>query len=140
MYNLFFRIFILIGLGAAILSMPLYARAQQWYDKIPRSGEYAPLPEPGTTQKPKDFDSLNVVPEDERGDASSSGSGESENQNLPIRTEGSLTSNDATSATTQEKPVGGSTIWWMVGIVGLIILALITAPFWLKRVFRKMSP
>ena len=35
------------------------AFADQWFDRIPKSGEYKPLPEPGTELIPKDFESIN---------------------------------------------------------------------------------
>lgn len=121
----FSRFFLMLGFSVVVLSFPIFVRADQWYDKLPKSGEYAPLQESGLNQTPRDLDTVNV-PVGEKGDS----------QNTDLSNE-ALAVNPELS---QTKPVGRTLMWWVVGIVGLIVIILITAPLWLKRVFTKINP
>lgn len=125
MNNTLLKLFIVLGLSVTAFSLPTFVSADQWYDRLPKSGEYVPLPESNTNQIPRDLDSVNVP--DSTGN---NGQDQSVNENLQNNE-----SNEVVAA-----PVGRTLMWSVAIVVGLIIILLITAPLWLKRVFRKMSP
>ncbi len=113
----------------AVWGLPLGAQAAQWNDTLPKSGEYVPVPEPGTQPEARDFDTINVVPENE--DGSPTGSG--------LTVENAEDSHAAGVDVENRTPVGRTVMWWLVGIVLLIVAGLVTAPFWLKRFLGKVN-
>jgi hypothetical protein len=119
------KIFFIILVIFVFSYQPVFA--EQWYDRIPESGEYKPLPEPGTELVPEDFQSLNedidkINTEDVSG-----------NQEVGVPLEEEV----ATTADNEQSQKGS--LWPYLSLIVVVILLASFAYGWWKKNSKKLE-
>lgn len=105
------------------------AQAEVWYDKLPPSGEYAPLPEQASPA-PKDFENINSDP------ASADGSGvegDDANTEQPDAPSDANSTDPVSEPVVADSSVGNKLKPWLVVICALIASAAVTYFIWRRR-------
>ena len=122
------QIFFVVLFIFALSYQPVFA--DQWFDRIPKSGEYKPLPEPGTELTPKDFQSINenldkVNEEDVSNETETDGQSGTESQTVEDGKQ------------PDQKSFGAFSYSFL--IVFIIILLALGAYFWWTRKSKKLE-
>lgn len=122
------QIFFVVLFIFALSYQPAFA--DQWFDRIPKSGEYKPLPEPGTELIPKDFQSVNqdldkVSEEDVSSQAEADLS--------------SGTESEGTEDTKQPAKEFFNIFSYTIPIIFVVILLIFGGYFWWKRNAKKLE-
>lgn len=100
--------------------------AEQWYDRIPESGEYKPLPEPGTEAVSEDFQSLN----EDLDKVNTEGVSSNEEVGAPL---------DQEIQVVDPEQSGKRSFWLYVSLVFFAILLVSFAYIWWKRNRKKLE-
>lgn len=100
--------------------------AEQWYDRIPESGEYKPLPEPGTEAVSEDFQSLN----EDLDKVNTEGVSSNEEVGAPLEQETQVVDPEQSDK---------RSFWLYVSLVFFAILLVSFAYIWWKRNSKKLE-